>query len=53
MLPRYRGAAPIQWALINGDKETGVCVQSLSERKVDRGEIWAMKGGVVSFERNG
>lgn len=24
LLPRYRGAAPISWAIINGDKETGV-----------------------------
>ena len=24
LLPKYRGAAPIQWAVLNGDKETGV-----------------------------
>ena len=24
MLPQYRGAAPIQWAVLNGDKETGI-----------------------------
>lgn len=38
LLPRYRGAAPIQWALINGDKETGVTTFML-EQKVDTGNI--------------
>ena len=27
LLPKYRGPAPIQWAVINGEKETGVCTQ--------------------------
>ncbi|ORX38585.1 hypothetical protein BD324DRAFT_368210 [Kockovaella imperatae] len=41
LLPKYRGAAPIQWAIANGDRETGVTVQSLAERMqgVDTGEI--------------
>jgi methionyl-tRNA formyltransferase len=38
LLPKYRGAAPIQWALINGEKETGVTTFFI-ERKVDTGEI--------------
>lgn len=38
LLPRYRGAAPIQWALINGDKQTGVTTFFL-EDKVDTGNI--------------
>ncbi|MBS3946623.1 MAG: methionyl-tRNA formyltransferase [Melioribacter sp.] len=38
LLPKYRGAAPIQWALINGDKETGVTTFFLDE-KVDTGNI--------------
>lgn len=38
LLPRYRGAAPIQWALINGEKETGVTTFFL-EDKVDTGNI--------------
>jgi len=38
LLPKYRGAAPIQWALINGDKETGVTTFFLEE-KVDTGNI--------------
>lgn len=31
LLPKYRGAAPIQWAVINGDAETGVCIMQLDE----------------------
>jgi len=38
LLPRYRGAAPIQWSLINGDNETGVTTFFLDE-KVDTGKI--------------
>jgi methionyl-tRNA formyltransferase len=38
LLPRYRGAAPIQWALINGEKETGITVQLINER-LDAGDI--------------
>lgn len=38
LLPRYRGAAPIQWAIINGEKETGVTTFFLEE-KVDTGNI--------------
>ncbi len=29
LLPKYRGAAPIQWAVLNGDKETGVTVMQM------------------------
>lgn len=38
ILPKYRGAAPIQWALINGEKETGVTTFFI-ERKVDTGDV--------------
>jgi len=38
LLPKYRGAAPIQWALINGDKLTGVTTFFL-EDKIDTGNI--------------
>lgn len=31
LLPRYRGAAPIQWSIINGDAETGVCTMLMDE----------------------
>ena len=38
LLPRYRGAAPIQWAVMNGDEVTGVTT-FLVERRVDTGDI--------------
>jgi len=38
LLPAYRGAAPIQWALINGETKTGVTVQLINER-MDAGDI--------------
>jgi len=39
LLPKYRGAAPIQWAIINGENETGVTTFKL-EQKVDTGNIY-------------
>jgi methionyl-tRNA formyltransferase len=38
LLPKYRGAAPINWAIINGEEETGVTTFFLQER-VDTGNI--------------
>lgn len=38
LLPKYRGPAPIQWAVINGDKETGVCTQFM-EKELDTGDL--------------
>ena len=38
MLPKYRGPAPIQWAILNGDKKTGVTIMYLNEQ-MDAGDI--------------
>ncbi|MRT91372.1 methionyl-tRNA formyltransferase [Ancylomarina sp. 16SWW S1-10-2] len=38
LLPHYRGAAPINWAIMNGDKETGVST-FLLQHKIDTGNI--------------
>ena len=38
LLPKYRGSAPIQWAVINGEKETGVTTMLLDEG-MDTGDI--------------
>lgn len=38
LLPKYRGAAPIQWAVLNGEKETGVCIMQMDEG-LDTGDI--------------
>lgn len=42
LLPKYRGAAPINWALINGEKITGVTIQKMAE-KMDAGGIILQK----------
>lgn len=41
LLPKYRGAAPIQWAILNGDAESGVTTMQLDEG-VDTGYILLM-----------
>ena len=38
MLPKYRGPAPIQWSILNGDKITGVTIMYLNEQ-MDAGDI--------------
>jgi len=38
LLPKYRGPSPIQYAILNGDKETGVTI-ILMDEKMDHGEI--------------
>jgi len=42
LLPKYRGAAPINWALINGDSETGITIFQI-EPKVDTGDMLLQK----------
>ena len=38
LLPNYRGAAPINWAIINGEKETGITTFFIDD-KIDTGAI--------------
>ncbi len=38
LLPKYRGAAPIQWAVLNGDKKTGVTTMYIND-KMDEGDM--------------
>ena len=49
LLPRYRGAAPIQWTIANGDTTTGVSVQRLVEKGkgIDGGDIVGVVDGIV------
>lgn len=42
LLPKYRGAAPIHWAVINGEKETGVTSFKL-KHEIDTGDIFLQK----------
>ena len=50
-LPKYRGAAPIQWALINGDCETGLTTFKLAE-KVDTGNIYLQEKVTINSDDN-
>lgn len=49
LLPKYRGAAPISWAIANGEKETGVTIMRMNE-KMDEGDV-ALKGIVPIFDQ--
>ena len=48
LLPKYRGAAPIQWCIVNGEKETGVTAMQMDEG-MDTGDILETAGEL--FER--
>ncbi len=39
LLPKYRGATPTVWALLNGEEETGVTVHFIENAKIDSGRI--------------
>ncbi len=51
LLPQYRGAAPINWAIINGEKETGVTTFLLNE-KIDEGKILMQRTTSISEDDN-
>lgn len=53
LLPKYRGAAPIQWAVLNGDKTTGVSVQYMAAT-MDAGDVIASRETEIGeFETSG
>ena len=39
LLPRYRGTTPTVWALINGEKETGISIHFIEDETIDSGRI--------------
>ena len=49
LLPKYRGAAPIQWAVINGEKETGVTIMQMAEG-LDTGDILYVKSIPIGID---
>ena len=51
LLPKYRGAAPIQWSLINGDSETGLTTFIL-QPKVDTGNVLQQKKIAIDQDDN-
>lgn len=49
LLPKYRGAAPIQWAIINGDSQTGVTTMFM-DKGMDTGNVLLTKKEQISPE---
>ena len=49
LLPKYRGAAPIQWSVINGDPETGVTIMQMGEG-LDTGDILYEKAIPIAID---
>ena len=51
LLPKWRGAAPIQRSILNDDKETGICIMKVEE-KLDAGPIIKLKKIKIKFNDN-
>ena len=51
MLPKWRGAAPIQRSILNDDKETGICIMKVEE-KLDAGPIIKLEKIKINFDDN-
>jgi methionyl-tRNA formyltransferase len=49
LLPRYRGAAPIQWALLSGEQTTGVTIMRMNEA-MDEGDILLQRAVPIAAE---
>ncbi|GHV07199.1 methionyl-tRNA formyltransferase [Clostridia bacterium] len=47
LLPKYRGAAPIQWAVINGETTAGVCTMHMA-REMDAGDVIISKSTQIA-----
>lgn len=52
LLPRYRGAAPIQWCIINGDKSTGVTIMQMDEG-LDTGDMLLSESFELASDETG
>jgi len=51
LLPKYRGAAPIHWAVANGETETGVCTMQVEEG-LDTGPVYLSEKTTIGPEEN-
>ena len=47
LLPRYRGRCPVNWVLVNGERETGVTLHHMEE-KPDRGDVVAQRAVAIA-----
>lgn len=52
LLPKYRGAAPIQWAILDGEEETGVTIMYMNEG-LDTGDILLQRSIPIDREETG
>lgn len=51
LLPKYRGAAPINWAILDGEDETGVTIMFMAEG-MDTGDILAQRATPIRLDEN-
>lgn len=51
LLPKYRGAAPIQWAILNGETETGVSIMYLA-KELDAGDVILQKTAPIGEQED-
>lgn len=51
LLPKYRGAAPINWAILNGEAESGVTIMYMAEG-LDTGDILASEATEIALDEN-
>ena len=49
LLPKYRGSAPVQWSVLNGDAETGVSIMQMDEG-LDTGDVLYCKKIIIDPE---
>ncbi len=52
LLPKYRGAAPIQWSILDGESETGITIMYMNEG-LDTGDILLQKAVAITPEETG
>ena len=52
LLPKYRGAAPIQWSIINGEKETGVTIMQM-DVGIDTGDMLLKRSLPIANDETG
>ena len=51
LLPKYRGAAPINWAILNGEKETGVTIMYMAQG-LDTGDIISQESTLIGNQED-
>ena len=51
LLPKYRGAAPVNWAIVNGESETGVTTMKMDEG-LDTGDIYLRRSTPIGLTEN-